>query len=142
MLQVVCESGVQVMCANHGTLRATARGALTLFRTADSSFTLSRFCAVDDNGFCQLKATAFRGENVLMTYTVDLAKQSAFVPPISASLVCECDSEYNKKVNIIVQITNNLSHRGVQHLSLQVRARPPPAWLLFASVQMQRFKSG
>jgi hypothetical protein len=77
-------------------------------------------CAVDDNGFCQLKAPAFRGENVLMTYTVDLAKQSAFVPPISASVVCECDAEYNKKVSIIVQITNNLSHRGVQHLSLQV----------------------
>ena len=55
---------------------------------------------MDDNGYCQLKAPALRGEYVLMTYSVDLVKQGQFVPPVSASVVCECDQEYNKKVNV------------------------------------------
>eukprot|EP00892_Ulva_mutabilis_P007478 jgi/Ulvmu1/5101/UM021_0118.1 len=75
---------------------------------------------LDDNGYCQLKAPALRGEYVLMTYSVDLVKQGQFVPPVSASVVCECDQEYNKKVNLTVMLTNNILHRGVQHLSLEL----------------------
>ena len=75
---------------------------------------------MDDNGYCQLKAPALRGEYVLMTYSVDLVKQGQFVPPVSASVVCECDQEYNKKVNVTVMLTNNISQRGAQHLSLEV----------------------
>lgn len=77
--------------------------------------------AVDDNGYCQLKAPALRGEYVLMTYSVDLVKQGQFVPPVSASVICECDQEYNKKVNLTVMLTNNIAQRGAQQLALEVR---------------------
>lgn len=78
------------------------------------------YAAVDESGYCQLRAPALRGEYVLMTYSVDLVKQGQFVPPISASVVCECDPEYDKKVNLTVMLTNNISHRGAQHLALEV----------------------
>lgn len=91
-----------------------------------TSRTVSRACgAVDDNGYCQLKAPALRGEYVLMTYSVDLVKQGQFVPPVSASVVCECDQEYNKKVSLTVMLTNNIPQRGAQHLSLEVRPLSP-----------------
>jgi hypothetical protein len=77
--------------------------------------------AVDSNGNCQILAPATRGERVLMTYSVDLAKQGNFVAPVSATLVCECDADYNKKVNITVVVQNNVGKRGVQYVNIEVR---------------------
>ena len=77
--------------------------------------------AVDSNGNCQILAPATRGERVLMTYSVDLAKQGNFTAPVSATLVCECDADYNKKVNITVVVKNNASKRGVQYVNVEVR---------------------
>jgi hypothetical protein len=65
-------------------------------------------------------APALRGERVIMTYSVDLAKQGAFVPLVDASLVCECDVDYDKKVNITVVIRNNVTHRGIQFVNMEV----------------------
>lgn len=81
--------------------------------------------AVDTNGNCQILAPALRGERVVMTYSVDLAKQGGFVPPVAASLVCECDADYNKKVNLTVVLRNNIAHRGVQFVTLEVRRFVP-----------------
>jgi hypothetical protein len=67
-------------------------------------------------------APAMRGERVIMTYSVDLAKQGAFVPLVGASLVCECDPDYNKKVNITVVIRNNVAHRGIQFVNMEARS--------------------
>ena len=59
---------------------------------------------------------------MLMTYSVDLAKQGNFAAPVAATLVCECDADYNKKVNITVVLRNNAAHRGVQHATLEVQS--------------------
>lgn len=75
---------------------------------------------MDSNGNCQLLATATRGERVLMTYSADLAKQGTFTSPVVASLVCECDADYNKKVNVTVVVRNTVSHRGVPFVTLDV----------------------
>ena len=66
---------------------------------------------------------------MLMTYSVDLQKRGNFTSPLAASLVCECDADYNKKVNITVVIRNNVPHRGVQFVTVEVRGCPPH-WLL------------
>jgi hypothetical protein len=69
-----------------------------------------------------------------MTYSVDLAKQGTFVAPVSASIVCECDPDYNKKVNITVNVNNNVSHRGVQYVNLEVRPASLLSLLLFGHI--------
>jgi hypothetical protein len=78
---------------------------------------------VDANGNCQVLCAATRGERVLLSYSVDLARAGAFTAPVAATLVCECDADYNRKVNLTVALQNTVQHRGVQHVTLEVR--PP-----------------